>query len=120
MMNLEEAGRVVKHCQAAVDEATRHWQEDNVGLHVERKQLLDRISANEERREAICIAISRADLNTYTTLRAKKPNGVAVTLVKDGACGQCGESASSVLLQQTRDGASLTTCITCGRILYIG
>jgi predicted nucleic acid-binding Zn-ribbon protein len=120
MMGVEEAGQVVQRCQAAVDEATRHWQEDSVGLHEERKQLLDRISANEERREAICIAIPRADLNTYTVLRTKKPNGVAVVLVKDGACGQCGESASSVLLQQTRTGSSLTTCTTCGRILYIG
>jgi predicted nucleic acid-binding Zn-ribbon protein len=120
MMSVEEAGQVVQHCQAAVDEATRHWKEDSIGLGEERKQLLDRISANEERREAIYIAIPRADLNIYTTLRAKKPNGVAVTLVKDGACGQCGESASSVLLQQTRDGNSVTTCITCGRILYIG
>lgn len=120
MMSVEEAGQVVQRCQAAVDEATRHWQEDSVGLREERKQLLDHISAIEERREAICIAIPNADLNAYTTLRSKKPNGVAVTLVKDGACGQCGESASSVLLQQTRTGASLTACTTCGRILYIG
>jgi predicted nucleic acid-binding Zn-ribbon protein len=120
MMRVEEAYLVVQHCQAAVEEATRHWQDDSVGLHDERTHLLDRISANEERREAICIAIPRADLATYTSLRNKKPNGVAVTLVKDGACGQCGESASSVLLQQTRTGTSLTMCTTCGRILHIG
>ena len=120
MLSLEEANQVVQHCQAALNEAANHWEEDSVALREERKQLLDRISADEERRTAICVVIPRADMSVYTTLRAKKPNGVAVALVKDGACGQCGESASSVLLQQTRTGASLTNCTTCGRILYIG
>ncbi len=120
MLNLDEATQVVQHCQAALDEATRHWQEDSVGLRQQRAQLEDRISADEEQREAICRVIPRADLETYTLLRGKKPNGVAVALVNGGACGQCGESASSVLLQQTRTGASLTHCTTCGRILYLG
>ena len=120
MLSVDESSQTVQNCQAALDEATRHWQDDSVSLRDERKQLMDRISADEERREAINIAIPRADLDMYSALRTKKPNGVAVALVNGGACGQCGESASSVLLQQTRTGSSLTVCTTCGRILYVG
>jgi predicted nucleic acid-binding Zn-ribbon protein len=120
MLSVDEAAQVEQRCRAALDEATRHWQDDSVNLREERKQLVDRISADEERREAICIAVPRADLEMYMLLRGKKPNGVAVAQVKGGACGQCGEAPSSVLLQQTRTGSSLTTCTTCGRILYAG
>ncbi len=120
MLNQDEASQVVQHCRTALDEATRHWLEDSINLRQERQQFHDRISADEERREAICSAIPHSDLEAYTILRSKKPNGVAVSLVRGGACGQCGESPSSVLLQQTRTGTSLTNCTTCGRILYVG
>ncbi|MCL4504504.1 MAG: hypothetical protein M1434_09750 [Chloroflexi bacterium] len=120
MLALDEAAEVVQRCQAAVDEATRHWQEDSVLLRETRSQLRDRISANEERREAICIAIPRADLATYTGLRARKAGGVAVSSMKNDACSQCGESPSSVLLQQARTGGNLALCNGCGRILFPG
>jgi uncharacterized protein len=120
MLAVEEAVEVVQRCHAALDEARRHWEADSVGLREERDRLKDRISADEERREAVRLAIPRADLDVYTALRAKKPGGIAVAQVKGGACGQCGEAPSSVLLQQARTGGSLAICTTCGRILFTG
>lgn len=119
MMVLEEAADVERRCEAAHNEAMRHWQEASVSLRQTLEQMQDRVSADMERREAISIAIPRADLNTYTALRAKKPGGTAVGQVKDGACGQCGEEASSILLQQARTGSALALCNGCGRILFV-
>ena len=120
MLVMEEALEVERHCRAALDEASRHWSEDSVGLRQELIQMKDRISADEERRTAISAAIPRAELDLYTSLRAKKAGGMAVALMKGGACGLCGESPSSVLLQQARTGSSLALCNSCGRILFAG
>jgi predicted nucleic acid-binding Zn-ribbon protein len=119
MLLSEEAADTERRCQAALAEAHQHWQADSVALREEQARLKDHISADEERREAISISTPRADLTLYTTLRAKKPGGVAVTVVKDGSCGQCGESPSSVLLQQARTGSSLALCSGCGRIMFV-
>ena len=120
MLALEEAAETARRCQAAVDDAARHWQEDGVMLHEAASKLRDRISADEERREAICAGIPRADLAVYTNLRARKPGGVAVASMKSEACSQCGEAPSSVLLQQARTGSTLALCGGCGRILFPG
>ena len=119
MLVLEEHAETERRCKQALDEANRHWEEANVGQREIVAQLQDRISANEERRQAICIAIPQADQITYLALRAKKPGGIAISPVKDSACSQCGEAPSSILLQQVRTGASLASCGGCGRILYL-
>jgi predicted nucleic acid-binding Zn-ribbon protein len=118
MLAMEEIAETESRCRGAVDEANQHWQDDSVTLREERAQLKDRITADEERREAICVAIPRADLDVYTALRTKKAGGVAVAMIKGGACSQCGESPSSVLLQHARTGSSLAICSSCGRILF--
>ncbi|MCL5994505.1 MAG: hypothetical protein M1546_00425 [Chloroflexi bacterium] len=120
MLVLEEAVAAEKNCRDALDQATRHWQEDSVSLRQTRDQLKDRITADEEKREAICVSIPRGDLEIYTALRTKRASGVAVALVKGGACSQCGESPSSVLLQHARTGSSLALCSGCGRIMFVG
>ena len=71
-----------------------------------------------EQRQAAVGAILRSDLDAYVALRTKKPNGVAVALIKNAACSQCGEEPSSMQIQQARVGSALTLCGTCGRILY--
>jgi uncharacterized protein len=118
MLDFEEKTADLNRCQAALAEARGHWEGDSVALRQQRDALKDRISADMERREAVCVAIPRADMAVYTNLRAKKPTGIAVAMVKGGACSQCGEEASSVLLQQVRNGTSLAMCPTCGRILH--
>ncbi len=120
MLAVEEAAEVMANCQTAVAQATKHWQEDSVDLRNVRAQLKDRISADEERREAISVAIPRADMVVYVALRAKKAGGVAVAMVKNAACGLCGEEPSSVLSQQARTGSTLAICPGCGRILFPG
>ncbi len=118
MLEYEEANQQTGRCQQALAEAARHWEGDCVELRRQQAELQDRIAATTERKVAIRGAIAPSDISVYTALRVKKPNGVAVSLAKGKACGQCGEAPSSMLLQQARAGETLVLCPNCGRILY--
>lgn len=117
MLEMDEAQRLVAHCQKALDEASAHWEGDSVTLREQRRAAQERIAASNEQRAAIVAVVSPADLALYQTLRSRKTNGVAVAVVKGKACSQCGEAPSSLLLQQAR-GETLVMCPNCGRILY--
>lgn len=117
MLEMDEAQRLVAHCQKALDEASAHWEGDSVTLREQRRAAQERIAAGNEQRAAIVAVVSPADLALYQTLRSRKTNGVAVAVVKGKACSQCGEAPSSLLLQQAR-GETLVMCPNCGRILY--
>ena len=114
----EDAKTAETHCRKALADATQKWEEDGAHLKTEREELVAKANGLREQRQAAVASIVRADLDAYVNLRTKKPNGVAVALIKNGACSQCGESPSSMQIQQARVGAALTMCGNCGRILY--
>ena len=118
MEQAEDAESALKRTQQGLNDALRKWTEDNQHMRQEREMLTANIAALREQRQAAVVSIPRSDLDLYVALRAKKTNGVAVSLIKNGSCGQCGEAPSSIQLQQARVGTSLTTCTNCGRILY--
>lgn len=104
-------------CEAALREAQTHFEADVVSLREERAKLVVHFNAQVEMRKAALTGIPQPDLEAYTAIRARKPNGVAVAMVKNDACGQCGEGLSSQQLQLARVGTALTSCPSCGRIL---
>ena len=118
MEKAEEAKTTEINCRKAVEDATQKWAEDGAHLQHEREELTTKAAGLREQRQAAVASIVRADLDAYVGLRTKKPNGVAVALIKNGACSQCGEMPSSMQIQQARVGTALTMCGTCGRILY--
>ncbi|BCX02830.1 MAG: hypothetical protein KatS3mg053_0768 [Candidatus Roseilinea sp.] len=105
-------------CRQALAQAERNFADDSAHLRAERDKLQAAVEGDLEQREALCSGIPVKDLDLYSAIRAKKPNGVAVALIKSGACSQCGEVASSQLVQQARTGAAPVICSNCGRILY--
>ncbi|MFC1466443.1 MAG: zinc ribbon domain-containing protein [Candidatus Brachytrichaceae bacterium NZ_4S206] len=105
-------------CRQALAQAERNFADDSVHLRAEREKLQAAIEGDLEQREALCRSIPSRDLDLYSAIRAKKTNGVAVALIKTGACSQCGETPSSQLIQQAHTGAALAICSNCGRILY--
>ena len=105
-------------CRAAFQHAERNFLQDNVHLREERETLIRTARAQIEQRKALSAALSNDVLTQYTAVLAKKSNHVAVALIRNGACSQCGEITSSVLMQQARTGQSLAICSNCGRILY--
>lgn len=118
MEQVEQLQADEKQCRAALTQAERNFDEDSVQLRDERGQLLAATEASQERRDSLAGAIPKDDLDLYTAIRVKKTNQQAVALVKAGACSQCGEMASSQMVQQARTGSALAICSNCGRILY--
>ncbi|MCS7055476.1 MAG: hypothetical protein NZM18_04795 [Thermoflexales bacterium] len=118
MEQLERLRADELRCRQSLAQAERNFAEDSVQLRAERDKLQAAIEGLSEQREALCRGIPAKDLQLYTAIRAKKPNGVAVALLKSGACSQCGETAASQLVQQAHTGAELALCSNCGRILY--
>lgn len=118
MEKAEDARITEANIRKALSEATQRWAEDNQHLRQERIDLATKSSGIAEQRQAAVAAIPRAELDAYIAVRTKKPNGVAVALIKNNSCSQCGAEPSSMHLQQARTGSTLTYCGTCGRILY--
>ncbi len=118
MEKAEDADATLKACRQGLTDASRKSDEDNLHMRQEREEMAAKVVALREQRQASVVGIPRSDLDVYVALRAKKTNGVAVALIKNGSCGQCGETPSSIQLQQARVGTALTTCTNCGRVLY--
>jgi hypothetical protein len=105
-------------CREALSQAERNFGEDSAHMQAERERLIASAQAELERRQALASGVPKPDLDLYISIRARKPNAIAVATIKSGACSQCGEMASSQLTQQARTGQSLAICSNCGRILY--
>jgi predicted nucleic acid-binding Zn-ribbon protein len=118
MEQAEQQRTALQHCREALAQAEQHFAEDSERLKAEQGRLRAKVEADLAQREALRRAIPAQDLATYEALRKKKPNGVAVALLKAGACSQCGTVPPSQLIQQANTGATLAFCPNCGRILY--
>lgn len=117
METQDDARATEKNCEAALRQSIKKWEEDNAAGKQEMTDLQKKAQADLERRAAAVASITKPDIDLYAALRAKK-NGVAVAIIKNGACSACGEQPSSQQLQQARTGAGVVQCATCGRILY--
>jgi uncharacterized protein len=118
MERAEQAKTDLAMCKAALDHAERNFNEDNVHLREEWNRMAVSVRAKLEQRQALSAALPKADLELYNTLRTRKTNGVAVAMIKAGACSQCGTEPSSQQVQQARTGSTPALCSNCGRILY--
>lgn len=118
MERAEQAKSDYALCKSALEHAERNFNEDNVHLREEWNKMAVSVRAKLEQRQAMSAALPKADLDLYNNLRAKKTNGVAVAMIKAGACSQCGTMASSQQVQQARTGSTPALCSNCGRILY--
>lgn len=118
MEELEQLRAVRARCEAALAEAERTFADDSRQLREERTKLLAQAKSLLEQREALCAVLSPTVLQTYTELRKRKANGVAVSVVKGVTCSQCGEALASSVIQMARHGEQLVLCDNCGRIVY--
>jgi len=118
MERAEQAKADLAMCKSALDHAERNFTDDNVHLREEWNNMAVTVRAKLEQRQALSAALPKADLDLYNALRAKKTNGVAVAMIKAGACSQCGTMPSSQQVQQARTGSTPSLCSNCGRILY--
>lgn len=118
MMELEEAEVQQSNAENNLKHVAARLTEEHASLKGEQSILSSKVERLEVEREAALRSISKEDLTLYGQLR-KKRRGVAVAKISQAACGACGSTISTAILQSAAQ-SELTHCPTCGRILYVG
>ncbi len=105
-------------CRAALRQAEVNFKSDSASMTTERQQIVNSVLGRAEQRTALINTLAKPALEHYQQLRKKNTNGTAVALIRNGACGACGEEVSSGIAQQAHTGQNIALCSNCGRILY--
>lgn len=95
------------------------WNQANQVLLEEEETLLKEKEKLIVEHDAIIGQVSQENLSLYEKLRISK-NRIAVTSVEEESCTICGSEISAANIQKAKSSTSLTTCPSCGRILYTG
>lgn len=118
MERVEQLQGELQQCRVALREAEQRFAEDSAALRTQQAALQQALQALLERRQVLVEHLSANVVQQYEALRVRKANKVAVALVRDGVCTQCGQGLPSQLAQQARIGEEVAFCPNCGRILY--
>jgi hypothetical protein len=105
-------GQEEKGLRAAVEQMKLEHQD----LDRKAEELRKAISAKEEERSKMVTGLDAALLARYGRIRENK-DGLAVALIKNGACGGCFRRIPPQEMQVLRRSDRVTTCEGCGRII---
>ena len=105
--------------QQTLVDAKAKWELDQADLIAEEKKLRRNYLVLKKQREQVVQSLDKSLLNRYETLRSRK-GGVAVAELKGTSCGACNVSVPTGAASAARQssGSTMTTCPSCGRILY--
>lgn len=117
MIAREEAEEAQKQAQARLAEVESAWRRDQAALEAEKGQLEGRLTEIGRARAALLPAIPREDLELYRNLRRTK-GGLAVAVMRSGACTACGMEVPSGRLERARE-TDIFFCGNCERILIL-
>ncbi len=119
MIQLEETEAALQDAEDKLKQAIQNHESNTQALQVEKSQLENKVIQLDRDRTSMASDLSPEDLDMYQKIRAMK-GGVAVVRVVNKSCGACGTTLSAALYQESRSPSKITTCTTCGRILYAG
>ncbi|MFB0545537.1 MAG: zinc ribbon domain-containing protein [Anaerolineae bacterium] len=119
MIEIEESEADVAKLRAELAQVEEDWRRGQAQLSTERDELKARLGQLEGQRAELRGAIKASDLSLYERLCHQK-GGRGVALLKVGVCQGCGVTLPTSQAQQVRQGQNLSTCGSCGRILYAG
>lgn len=117
MLAVEAAEAEQAKAQEALDAISREQEQYHAGLLEEKDKLLSQAKVLQVKRQRAITELPWADLQVYERLRRSKA-GVAIAAVRGGLCEGCHVAVPATVMRQARSGTELTTCPTCGRILY--
>lgn len=109
-VDLEELGAIKKDRQKDLD------QKNSELTSIVSESETDEAKLNNDRDKATKKVDERL-LKSYTKIRANAKNGLAVVLVKRGACGGCFNTVPPQRQADIREKKKLIVCEHCGRIL---
>jgi len=93
--------------------------EQKASVAGEREILIKNKANFESERLAILASISPENIQTYQRLRLQK-KGLAVSAVEGESCTSCGADLRPEEIQMVKSSTQLYSCISCGRVLFIG
>ncbi|WP_026952277.1 zinc ribbon domain-containing protein [Algoriphagus mannitolivorans] len=121
---IAEAGVKIDQKKADLEELENVMKDRQKDLDVKKNEL-DTIVAESEAEESKLMAdrekagkkIEERLIKSYTKIRANAKNGLAVVMVKRGACGGCFNTVPPQRQADIREKKKLIVCEHCGRIL---
>jgi len=119
MLAEEEAAFKFDNAVHELGEKQTRYNQIQSDLSNEKVKLENELVRLQGERTATTGAIPEDDLILYQQLRVQR-RGIAVAKVSNKACSACGSLLSATLLHSARSPNQITSCDTCGRILYLG
>ena len=119
LTELEDLSLALSKNQEAYSVIFDNWQNANQSLMVELESLNKEKEKIKAERLVVISQVAPENLSLYEKLRISK-NRIAVTSVEEESCTICGSEISAANIQKAKSSTSLTTCPSCGRILYTG
>ena len=117
MLATEAAEEAKAEAQKRFDDVAKEQELYHAGLVEEKDKLMSQAKVLQVKRQRAITELPWADLQAYERLRRAK-GGVAVVAVRGGVCGGCHAGIPVTITRQARVPTELTSCPTCGRILY--
>ncbi|HST03113.1 MAG TPA: C4-type zinc ribbon domain-containing protein [Chloroflexia bacterium] len=117
MLALEETEDVEAEARKQLETAQHEQELYHASLIQEKDKLMGQAKVLQVKRQRSVAELPWADLQLYERMRRSK-GGVAVVEVRNSICGGCHSTIPVSVLRQARNHAEITTCPTCGRIIY--
>ncbi len=117
MLACESAAAALDTARAAHAQVEARFNEQSRHLLEEQQTLLHTLERLQAERKAAEASINASLLDEYHALRREK-RGLAVVLIRDGACSACGATLTPAQQQVVRSARKILRCPTCGRILF--
>jgi uncharacterized protein len=119
-----EAGVRIDQKKVDLDELTAVMKDRKKDLDLKKDELSTIVSESETEesklradREKAAKKVEERLIKSYTKIRANAKNGLAVVMVKRGACGGCFNTVPPQRQADIREKKKLIVCEHCGRIL---
>lgn len=117
MMEQETTGETLDQQTQNLSEVEKQAATYHIALTEEQLRLDQQLLRLRTERAAALPGIASDELELYEGLRRRR-KGIAISVVKDGACGVCGSMLNASDLQSARSPLRITRCSDCGRILF--
>lgn len=117
MLATDAAEEAHVEAQKRLDDVSKEQDLYHAGLAEEKDKLMGQARVLQVKRQRAITELPWADLQAYERLRRAK-GGIAVAAVRAGVCSGCHAAIPVTITRQARIPTELTSCPTCGRMLY--
>ncbi|MBC7812966.1 MAG: hypothetical protein H7175_17550, partial [Burkholderiales bacterium] len=116
MFSVEAGEAALTSAQSTLQSTQETRQHERDALMAEETALNAHLAKLREDRKSMLVDIQQDSLDLYTKLKPRK-NNQPVALMIGISCALCGVEQTGIIEKEVRRGQTLTTCLSCGRIL---